>query len=178
MKDPEAKEEEVPPGGVSKASVHKKVGPLSIANIGLQFKGGKLFIILDATVALGPIAVSLLGFGVGVELTADFFTHFDISNFGLELRGLGAALDKPPLLLAGVFEDLSAEGSELYGGGVAISVKQYSFLAVGSYGVIGDGSGKTFKTFFVFAQLHGPLVELEFATLNGVKLGFGYATRF
>jgi len=160
------------PGGVSKAAVHKVVGPLSLSNIGLQFKDGKFFVIFDATLALGPISFSLLGFGLGAKLSADFFTHPDISNFSLELHGLAAALDKPPLLLAGLFEDLSTPAMELFAGGVAVSIKAYSFLAFGSYGVIEDQS-KQYKTFFFFAQLHGPLIELEFATINGVTVGFG-----
>ncbi|RDB20863.1 hypothetical protein Hypma_012068 [Hypsizygus marmoreus] len=162
------------PGGVSSAAVHKSIGPLSFANIGLQFKDGMLFIIFDATLALGPVGLSLLGFGVGAKITADFFTQFDISNFALQLHGLAAALDKPPILLAGMFEDLSTPTMELFAGGVAISVNAYSFLALGSYGVVEDDSKKSYKTFFVFAQLRGPLIELEFATINGVTLGFGY----
>lgn len=159
---------------MSKAAVHKVVGPLSLSNIGLQYnsKDNKLFIVLDATLALGPISLSLLGFGLGAKLSADFFTHFNLDNFGLELHGLAVALDQPPMLLAGLFEDLSTPTMELFTGGVAVSMKQYSFLAFGSYGVIEDQS-KKYKTFFFFAQLQGPLIELEFATINGVTLGFG-----
>jgi hypothetical protein len=160
------------PGGVSKASVHKSVGPLSVSNIGLQYKDKKLFIVLDATLALGPISLSLLGFGIGAELSSDLFTNFKIPNISIELRGLAAALDKPPMLLAGLFEDMSTPTMELFAGGITVNVKAYSFLAFGSYGIIHDHS-KEYKTFFFFAQLSGPLVELEFATINGVTLGFG-----
>jgi len=76
------------------------------------------------------------------------------------------------MLIAGLFEDLSTPTMELFAGGVAVSIKAYSFLAFGSYGVIEDQS-KHYKTFFFFAQLRGPLIELEFATINGVTLGFG-----
>lgn len=158
---------------MSSAAVHKTVGPVSFANIGLQFKDEKLFIVFDATLALGPVGLSLLGFGIGAKITADFFTDFDVSNFALQLRGLAAALDKPPILLAGMFEDLSTPTAELFAGGVAIGLNLYSFLALGSYGVIEDDSKNSYKTFFVFGQLRGPLIELEFATINGVTLGFG-----
>ena len=162
-----------PPGGISKAAYNKTIGPLSVSNVGIQFKSGKLFVILDATVALGPIALSLLGFGLGFTPTAEAFEHFDPSAFAVEFRGLAAALDKPPVLLAGMFENLSTEDQELFAGGIAVGFKLHSFLAFGSYGVIHNPSQEKFKTFFLFAQLDGPLVELEFATLNGVKLGFG-----
>lgn len=162
-------------GGTSSATVHKTVGPLSFANIGLQFKDGMLFVVFDATLVLGPVGLSLLGFGIGAYITPDFFTDLDVTGtrFALQLRGMAAALDQPPILLAGMFQDLSTSKMELFAGGVAISLNLYSFLAVGSYGVVQDGSNKSFKTFFVFAQLRGPLIELEFATINGVTLGFG-----
>lgn len=161
-------------GGVSKAAVHKVVGPLSLTNIGLQYKNGKLFITFDAILALGPISLSMIGFGIGFQPTPDLFTHFDISDFSLQLRGLAAGLDKPPILIAGMFEDLSTPTMELFAGGVAVSIKEYSFLAVGSYGVVADAGHQQYKTVFIFAQLRGPLIELEFVTLNGMTLGFGY----
>jgi hypothetical protein len=171
--DPSSKTQDALPGGVSKAAVHKVIGPLSISNIGLQYKNGKLFIVLDAAVSLGPISLGLLGLGLGTELSADVFTHFNVSNFHLEFHGLDVGLNKPPVLLAGLFEDLSTPDMELFTGGVAVSINAYSFLACGSYGVIKEPS-KSYNTFFFFAELHGPLVELEFATINGVSLGFGY----
>ena len=161
-------------GGMSKAAIHKTVGPLSLSNIGLQYKDSKITIVLDATLALGPIGLDLLGFGLGLNLTSTLFSNIDPSDFSVQLAGLGAALDKPPILLAGLFENLSPE---LFAGGIAVGIKEYSFLALGSFGVVTTPSGK-FQTFFVFAQLHGPLVELEFATINGVSLGFGYDCPF
>ena len=164
--------------GISKAAVHKTIGPLSVSNIGLQFKDSYITIILDATLTLGPIGLSLLGFGLGVKFTSKIFTNPELSDFSPHLRGLAVALDKPPIILAGLFEDLSKGETELFAGGIAISMKEYSFLALGSYGVVNDPSKGKFKTFFFFAQLHGPLVELEFATINGVSLGFGYECSF
>ena len=165
-------------GGMSKAAVHKTIGPLSVSNIGLQYKDSNIIIILDATLTLGPIGLSLLGFGLGVKFTSSLFTSPKLPDFSLYLRGLAAALDKPPILLDGLFEDLSTPTMELFAGGIAVTIKAYSFLALGSYGVVTDPSRGKFKTFFVFAQLHGPLVELEFATINSVSLGFGYDCPF
>ena len=161
-------------GGMSKAAVHKTIGPLSLSNIGLQYKDLTIIITLDASLTLGPIGVELLGFGLGLRLTSTIFSSPKLPDFSFQLRGLGAALDKPPIILAGLFEDLSNGQTELFAGGIAISMKEYSFLALGSYGVVIDPSGGKFKTFFLFAQLQGPLVELEFASINGVSLGFGY----
>lgn len=157
-----------PLGGISKATVHKAIGPLSISNIGLQYKDKKLSIILDAMLTLGPISVSLLGFGVDVTLGADLFTDLKFSDINWELCGLTAALDKPPMVIAGLFKNLSMPNMELFAGGVAVSIKVYTFFPFSSYGVIHN----KFKTFFLFAQLCGPLIGLGFATINGVTIGF------
>jgi hypothetical protein len=144
-------------------------------------------VVLDATLSLGPISLSLLGFGFGVHLDSSLFHDPKVE---VELSGLAAGLNKPPLSLDGLFkvvkpkpppegvaagmnnqplflDDLSNE-DVIYSGGVVISIVPYGILAFGSYGVI-----KGYKTFFIFGQLEGPLVELGFATINGVKLGFG-----
>ena len=55
-----------------------------------------------------------------------------------------------------------------YSGGVIISIIPYGVLAYGSY-----GSYNTFKSFFIYGEMEGPLVELGYATIDGVKLGFG-----
>lgn len=158
---------------MSKAAIHKVIGPLSLSNIGLQYKDSKIIVVLDATIALGPIGLNLLGFGLGVNIASILSSNIDSSDFSVQLRGMAAALDQPPILLAGLFEDLSTPTMELFAGGIAVGMDEYNFLALGSYGVVTTPSEK-FKTFFLFAQLHGPLVELEFGTINGVSLGFGY----
>ncbi|KAK2459388.1 hypothetical protein APHAL10511_008593 [Amanita phalloides] len=160
-------------GGVSKAAVHKIFGPLSLSNIGLQYKDSKITIVLDATLTLGPIGLTLLGFGLGLKLSSTLFSDFKPADLSLQLQGFGAASDKPPILLAGLLEHITADHMDLYAGGIAVNFKAYSFLALASYGPVTYGS-EEFKTFFLFAQLSGPLVELEFATINGVSLGFGY----
>ena len=60
-----------------------------------------------------------------------------------------------------------------YRGGIGISFPPYTFVAVGEYSqvVLVD---QEYKSIFVYAKLDGPLVTLEFATISGVRLGFGY----
>jgi hypothetical protein len=154
-------------------------------NIGLQYDHGTLFVVLDASLSLGPISLGLLGFGFGVHLDSSLFNDPKVE---VKLSGLAAGLNKPPLSLDGLFrvvkpnpppggvaaetnpslDDLSKEEDVIYSGGVVISIIPYGILAFGSYGII-----QGHKTFFIFGQLEGPLVELGFATINGVKLGFG-----
>ncbi|KAK2465648.1 hypothetical protein APHAL10511_002192 [Amanita phalloides] len=159
--------------GVSKAAVHKSIGPLSLSNIGLQYKDSKIIIVLDATLTLGPIGLTLLGFGLGLKLSSTLFSDPKLTDLSVQIQGFAAAFDQPPILLAGLLEHIVTNDMDLYAGGIAVNFKAYSFLALASYGTVTQGP-EEFKTFFLFAQLSGPLVELEFATLNGVSLGFGY----
>ena len=43
--------DETPSGGVSSAAVNKRIGPVSFANIGLQFRDEVLSIVFDASLA-------------------------------------------------------------------------------------------------------------------------------
>ena len=133
-----------------------------MANIGLRYEGGKLYLVFDASLSLGPISLSLLGFGLGIELGGSMFKN---PQLDVTLSGLAAGLNKPPLTLDGMFKVVD---HQTYSGGVIVGYAPYGVLAYGSY-----GSFKNFKTFFIFGELEGPLVELEFATIDGVKLGFG-----
>jgi hypothetical protein len=133
-----------------------------VTNIGLKFEGGKLYLVFDASLSLGPISLGLLGFGLGIKLDANIFKN---PKLDVTLSGLAAGLNKPPLSLDGMFKVVD---HQTYSGGVIVGMAPYGVLAYGSY-----GSYNTFKTFFIFGELEGPLVELEFATIDGVKLGFG-----
>src|SRR5437764_217757 len=84
-----------------------------------------------------------------------------------------------------------------WAGGISIDYEPYTFMAGGLYQHVPipsttptpstskalsttkfdptkTESPKTFTTVFVFARLHGPLVELELATISGITGGFGY----
>ncbi|KAF8626078.1 hypothetical protein AX15_005094 [Amanita polypyramis BW_CC] len=149
-------------GDTSSAPMGKKFGPLSISNIGLQFVGGMLYIVLDATFELGPLELSLLGFRVGAKFT-------DIrkppESVKVDIQGLSVGLQMPPITLAGLFR----HKDDLYEGGIIIGFVPYSLTAVGFYGKMNN-----FTTVFVFAKLEGPLICLEFALISGVCGGFGY----
>lgn len=162
------------PEGEAAMGKHKDTqGPLSISNIGLRYSGSTLSVLFDATIKLGPIEFSLLGFGIGIELTGLNLRSLATAHPTLSLKGLAAEYNEPPLIIAGIFENLSSPGMVKYVGGVSVSFEPYSFLAVGSYGEI-TKNNHTFKSVFLFAKLEGPLIEFEFAEISGICGGFGY----
>ncbi|KAF7192539.1 hypothetical protein HII31_06130 [Pseudocercospora fuligena] len=163
--------------GTATGELSKKVGPLTVANVGLRFEDNNLILFLDIAAHLGPVQVMLLGLGFGINLKTFNLQKPDEIEPKFELKGMGISFDQPPVGLAGMFKDASTKTQRLYMGGIAVSFKPYSFMAVGEYGEVsrnGQDMSDTFKTLFVFAKLEGPLIELEFITIGGITLGFGY----
>ena len=136
------------------------------------------------TIALGPLQFTLIGFGIGIPLTVQVdrppanpvpvsfsnLSHLNIDTFLLRLSGLSVYFNQPPVLIAGMFEKIGTSTFEAYRGGLAISISEYTVLAVGSYQ---HTFTPDFKSTFVFGRLDGPILTLEFAELSGLELGFG-----
>ena len=162
--------------GATHGSSKLSFGPLTIQSIGLQTKDGNIFILIDATIALGPIQLTLVGFGIGLplkDLNLNTLKHLPIEDFKIELSGMSVYFNQPPVLIAGVFIDGSDATQEFYEGGLALSMLPYTLLAVGAYRHQ-KPPAEDFKSVFVFARLDGPLFTLEFAEISGVEAGFGY----
>ncbi|KAH6972720.1 hypothetical protein BKA56DRAFT_592736 [Ilyonectria sp. MPI-CAGE-AT-0026] len=156
--------------GSGKAALKKTLGPLTLDSIGLSYQDGSLGILLDATFTLGPIMLTLIGFRLAVPLTGNNVINSVLTPV-VSINGLALSFNQPPTSAAGMFEQLS---DALYAGGLTATFAPYALSAAGAYGTITDASGNTFKTVAVFAQCQGPIIELEFAQVSGVVLGFGY----
>lgn len=177
------------------APLQVTMGPITIANIGVQFSKDSssrdvISFHFDATLQVGPIGFGVLGLHIDLTfdagITVENLLRLEGITPGAHIDGLAADFDSPPLTVAGLLE----KSDDIYKGGVVVSLEPYSFLAVGSYGEMeeeSDGSvypvglapaGKTkvatFKSFFIFGELEGPIVDLGFLEVLGVKLGFGY----
>ncbi|KAK6433692.1 hypothetical protein LTR95_010124, partial [Oleoguttula sp. CCFEE 5521] len=174
-KDASATEDEPAP---TKGALKAQTKLLTLDSVALQFKDGVLWIMLDATVALGPVALTLLGFGIGLPL-GDVKLKPTIDNLGtlidhmqFQIHGLGVSFEKPPLMIAGVFEHEIMrqlvgkppveQTIDAYRGGIGISFPPYTFVAVGQYAKATFSDGNEYKSLFVFAKLDGPLITLEF----------------
>ncbi|KAI9935076.1 hypothetical protein MW887_000697 [Aspergillus wentii] len=171
----EGEGEDTQPEPPAKAPYEKKVGPITIRNLGLKYSLNKppsLSLLLDASVLLGPIGVGLLGFSITLEFGAgkDLFKNIPTPTFAIE--GLAASFDRSPLILAGMFKHVD----KTYQGAATLSFKPYLFQAAGFYGDVKDKTGTEFKSTFVYFILDGPLATLEFAEIRGVTGGFGYNT--
>jgi hypothetical protein len=159
---------------------------LSINGITLQFKQGSLYLDVDGTMVLGPIQGSVIGFEVVLNISAINLNDLSKIPISFGIHGLGVSVDESPLEIAGVFihdqvpvtSSTTTPGAptamaDRYMGGVSIGFEEWEFTAIGAYEVITSGSS-SYKSVFVYAKLNGPLFTLAFATVSGVRAGFGY----
>ena len=155
-------------GPTSTAPFSKTLGSLTISAIELSYEGGNLSLTLDAKISLGVVVGSLKGFGIQFPIQ-DVYT-FDISNVKTLVEGFGLEMSRPPVILAGMLvHDLTS-----YSGGVIIEIEPYTPPAAGYYDVILNSKGQNFKNVFVYAELDGPIAEVEFASLSGLTGCLGY----
>jgi hypothetical protein len=151
----------------TKGALTKTLGPLTISAVTLQYKDKVLWVHMDAVLALGPISLGLLGFGIGFDTTglklnslSDIATDMVGATKRLrwELHGLSLAFERPPLELAGMFEHdimtIPGGTEDVYKGGVGVSFPPYTFIGVGEYANVTQ-NGSSYKSVFVFAKLDG-----------------------
>lgn len=152
----------------------KSIGPLKISNLGLKYANATLSFCIDASVALGPIALEMQGFSIDFVMTDH--TLSDLPSPSLSLEGLGMAFDRAPLAIAGGLERMPVTNSDDFycAGGVQVAFEQWLLEAAGAYGKMTDPSGTRFTTAFLFANLKGPLVTFAYASIEGLTGGFGY----
>ncbi|KAK6516196.1 hypothetical protein TWF506_006107 [Arthrobotrys conoides] len=187
-------EGESPDNKGSKAPLKKSIGPLSIENVGLIYKDGELGVVFDATFLMGPIGLSLLGFGVRVpfDKTYNLKNPPPVEKVKFSLEGMVVSFERPPLTVAGGFKRSVMDGAECYAGGLIIKFDPWQFQAAGVYATvprnrktkaitareansdmtIQDSSDK-FTMVFIYFKLNGPLFTVGFADISGLTGGFG-----
>ncbi|RKK90894.1 hypothetical protein BFJ71_g11251 [Fusarium oxysporum] len=169
-------EPSVPASPPSKGELTLSLGPLTISAISLQYQEQgdvpQISITMDATFAMGPILLELIGFGFTVPLdggiTLDNLASL-VGKMSPVISGMVASFNQPPLLIAGGFEHIVTKTQDTYLGAIGISFPPYNFIGIGEYAVL-DG----FKSIFLYAKLNGPLITLEFGEISGIRMGFGY----
>jgi hypothetical protein len=151
----------------STGDTNTKAGPLSVTGLSVQYKEGSLFVGLDATLDLGPISFSVIGFTLEIDMNNIHLDHLaDIVTKNLvhaSLHGLDVGISKGPLTLKGVFVHdsstpaLQPDGSnitkESYRGGIAVGFKAWQILAVGEYQIVSrvdkDKNKSQYRSVFV-----------------------------
>ncbi|MBL8329112.1 MAG: hypothetical protein JNJ71_09695 [Rubrivivax sp.] len=146
--------------------IQRTFGPVSVQQVGIRWIGGPQLqgaILLDG-------GVSLAGLSVGVDdlsLTIPFAQIGDLSQWQLGLRGLAVAYDGGGVRIGGGL--LQASDEIRYDGFLLVEVGGKSFVALGSYGVVGND-----PSMFVFVIIGIPIGGPPYFFITGLAGGFGY----
>ncbi|MEU9336494.1 DUF6603 domain-containing protein [Streptomyces sp. NPDC048290] len=151
-------------------TVGKSLGPLHLERVGVQYHDGVLLFLLDADIALGPLALSLDGLGVGSELK-EFRPEFALS-------GLGVSYDAPPIEILGAMLRVPDAQRDpgvrfQYDGELLVRTSKFTIGVLGSYAQLADG----LPSLFLFAELKAPLGGPAAFFVTGLMGGFGVNRR-
>lgn len=139
-------------------AVNKRIGPLSIARVGVNLKSSVITFGLDASVAVGPLTLLLEEMTFGSSLD-----KFD-PVFGL--RGFGLEYSTGPVAISGFF---IRKPNEEYFGAALIKTSQLTLKAVGAYAMTARG-----PSFYLYAYLNYPIGGPAFFFVEGLAAGFGF----
>jgi hypothetical protein len=149
--------------------IQKQLGPLSISRVGVQFQNSELYFLLDASLALAGLTISLDGLFVSSTLNPI------APKFGL--HGLGIDYKKGPLDIGGAFlrntlKDKQGNTYDTYDGTAVIRTSKFALAALGSYAYY-----QGHPSLFIYAFLDVPLGGPAFLFVTGLAAGFGYNRR-
>ncbi len=149
--------------GTAWLKIQKSLGPVYFDKVGGQYKTQTLTFMLDASLSLGGLTLSLDGLSVGSSIK-QFSPEFN-------LHGLGINYEKGGLEIGGAFlhqKNQSTQEDE-YDGMVVLKTELLSLSALGSY-TKHDGH----TSLFIYGVLGYPLGGPAFFFVTGLAAGFGY----
>ena len=153
------------PDGTTWFTIQKSFGPVTIQKIGLLYQSSSqtLWFEVSGTLAFGPLALSLMGLGIGSPLSS-FSPEFS-------LQGLGVSYSNPPLQVVGELVNLQPPGSKTvaFEGALVIGTGEFTVQAIGYYG---DTTG--FPSFFIFIDVAYDFGGPPAFFVTGIAGGFGY----
>jgi len=138
-------------------NINKSFGILSFKRLGAGYFEERIHILLDASLETSPVSLSLIGFGIGVNLS-------NLADISFNLDGMGLGFQSGAVVMKGEFLKSNTNNTEEYTGRVSIKVNDISLFAVGSYS--GD-------SIFVYALLGIPLGGPPVFFITGLAAGFG-----
>lgn len=146
-------------GGVRWINLNKTFGPVNVGRVGFKMGQGKLTLLVDAGMGLGPVSFGLAGLGVTNPLT-----KFDPE---FHLDGLALAYESGPIKISGGL--LYDKPNKAFVGTAQVKTPALSISALGGYQQL---NGQ--ESLFIYAVLDYPIGGPPFFFVTGLALGFGY----
>jgi hypothetical protein len=156
--------EEASQPSVKWINIQKGLGPVHFERVGLGIDLSKmeLEILLDASLGMGGLTLSLMGLGAGYLLNP----KPGEKQLEFLLDGLGLSYQGGPTKISGSFLRLGAMD---FAGEAMIRTPTFGLSALGAYKDAGS-----YKSLFVYAFLDYPLGGPPFCFVEGLAAGFGY----
>lgn len=146
--------------------VNKVFGPAKISQVGLKWKDGKIWALVNASISFAGISLDLMGLGAGVEV------KIPVEAPEFTLGGLGLSFDVAGVEVAGGFDKVTPTVSGVtseFDGTIEIKYGDLTIDGIGSYAKINGHD-----SIFVYAYLGYPIGGPNFFFVEGLALGFGY----
>lgn len=146
--------------------VNKSLGPAHLKQVGIQWKDGKVWVLLNTSLSFFGITLDLIGLKAGEAIA--FPPPWP--TFGL--NGLGLGFDEGGVDVSGSFDKIDPTLSGVtsqFDGAVEIKFEEVLIEGIGSYAKINGHD-----SIFVYAFLDYPIGGPAFFFVEGLALGFGY----
>ncbi|HAJ58333.1 MAG TPA: hypothetical protein DCP31_02885 [Cyanobacteria bacterium UBA8543] len=140
-------------------TLQKSFGPAHVERIGLKYQDSKIWVLLDASLSLAGLTLTLDGLSVSSPLTT-FDPQFNLHGIGIDYQGSGT------VTIGGAF---LKQGDE-YSGTAFIKTADLTLSAVGSYYTPPHGD----PSLFIYALLNKPIGGPAFFFVTGLAAAFGY----
>ncbi|XXY49037.1 DUF6603 domain-containing protein [Sorangium sp. So ce269] len=149
--------------------LQQSLGPVSLERIGVKFDAGELWLLLDASLKVGPLSLGLSGLSVSAPITMNAPPRFHLDGLALDYR-------TPSLEIGGSLlrrkMDVDGHEVESYDGLAVIKAKlgakSFALSAIGGY-----ASFQGQPSLFLYAVLGVPLGGPPFFFVEGLAAGFG-----
>ena len=147
-------------------TLQKSLGPVHFQRIGLKYQDSKIWVLLDASLNLAGLSLSLDGLAVNSPLN-QFDPKFDLKGIGIDYKG------SDTLEIGGAFLRTTRNGIDEYNGAAVIKfnvkAKTLNLSAIGSYAYF-----QGHPSLFIYALLDYPIGGPSFFFVTGLAAGFGY----
>jgi hypothetical protein len=145
----------------AQAEVAYHLGPVELRRVTASWAQGRIWLTLDAGLALGGLELELIGLAVG-------FTPRREPSVEVGLQGLAVSSGDGPARVSGGLAATMDGGTRRYDGQLGVEAAGYQLAALASYTEIAGAA-----SLFGYAVLIAPLGGPAFCYVTGLAAGFG-----
>jgi hypothetical protein len=149
--------------------LEQSLGPVSLERIGVKFDEGELWLLLDASLQVGPLSLGLPGLSVSAPVTMDAPPRFHLDGLALDYR-------TPSLEIGGSLlrRKMTVDGHEVESyDGLAVLKGKLGGKSLGLSAIAGYASFQGEPSLFLYAVMNVPLGGPPFFFVEGLSAGFG-----